>query len=467
MQAVNTAGIILAAGKGTRMKSDLPKGLHEVLGMPMVSWIVRAMRTAGVERPILVIGHGGELMMEAVGSDCDYAWQREQLGTGHAALMARDLLEGWTGPVLVVPGDTPLLSSDALTLLAAKQVETGAGCVVATFRLSNPTGYGRIVRDDGGRFSRIVEHRDATPAERRLDEVNPSVYCFDAQTLLRMLPLLSNENAQAEYYLTDAVALILREGGRVETELFEDSELFLGVNDRWQLAEAEGSLRRRILRRHALNGVSLGDPGSIIIGPDVVVGPDTRIEACTELRGRTVIGSGCRIGPYTRIEDSKIADGCNVMYSVVIESEMREGAKCGPFAHLRPGTVLSEKVRVGNFVEVKNSHLEPGVAANHLAYIGDASVGARTNIGAGTITCNYDGFQKHRTQIGIDAFIGSNSTLVAPVTIGDGALIAAGSVVTRDVPADALGMGRSRTEIRDGWALEWRQKRQTESKGEA
>jgi bifunctional UDP-N-acetylglucosamine pyrophosphorylase / glucosamine-1-phosphate N-acetyltransferase len=455
----NLAGIILAAGKGTRMKSDLPKGLHAVCGLPIVEWIGRAMRGAGVERPVAVVGHGGDLICDALGGGYDYVWQREQLGTGHAALMARELLCDHRGPVVVAPGDTPLLTADALAHLAQRQVETGAGCVVATFRLSDPTGYGRIVRAADTSIRSIVEHRDATPAQLELHEVNPSVYCFDAAVLWDVLPALSNANSQGEYYLTDAIEAIVANGGRVEADLFEDSDLFLGVNDRWQLAEAETALRRRILRRHALEGVTLADPSTTFVGPDVTIGPDTRIEACTEIHGRTTVGAGCRIGPFTRIEDSQIGAGCVILMSQVAQVRMETNARCGPYAHLRPGTVLGEGTRIGNFVEVKNANLAAGVSANHLAYVGDAEVGARTNIGAGMITCNYDGFSKHRTVIGAGAFIGSNSTLVAPVNIGDGAVIAAGSTITHDVPEDALGIGRSRTEIKEGWASQWRKRR--------
>jgi bifunctional UDP-N-acetylglucosamine pyrophosphorylase / glucosamine-1-phosphate N-acetyltransferase len=463
MQSSNVAGIILAAGKGTRMKSDLPKGLHAVCGVPMVELIGRAMQGAGVERPIIVVGHGGERIQSALGDVFRYAWQREQLGTGHAALMALEQLDGHEGPVLVTPGDTPLLDETALQELVEAHREAGADCTVATVRLEDPTGYGRIVVDDSGCPTCIVEERDASEEIRAIREVCTSVYCFSADALRETLPTLGNTNAQGEYYLTDMVSALRARGGRVTANRFDDPGILVGVNDRWQLAEADRELRRRILRRHALEGVGLMDIDSIVIGPDVVIGPDTIIEPHTILLGATEIGAGCRIGPFSRLLDSHVGDGSLVLMSLVTRASIGRRARCGPFANLRPGAILGDDVKVGNFVEVKNATLADEVSVSHLSYIGDASVGSGTNVGAGTITCNYDGFEKHRTEIGENAFVGSNSTLVAPVTIGDGALVAAGSVVTRDVPGDALALGRARQENREEWAAQWRRRKSAES----
>ncbi|MBI1755517.1 MAG: bifunctional UDP-N-acetylglucosamine diphosphorylase/glucosamine-1-phosphate N-acetyltransferase GlmU [Fimbriimonas ginsengisoli] len=459
MQATPLAGIILAAGKGTRMKSDLAKGLHPVCGLPMVELVVRAMREAGVERPIVVIGHGGEAMKQALGEDCDYAWQREQLGTGHAALMAAEFLAGYDGPVLVAPGDAPLLTGAALKRLAGYHRKMQAECTLASVELDDPTGYGRIVRDKLGLLTRIVEQKDAYEGVREIKEINVSVYCFDARTLFRLLPTLGKNNSQGEYYLTDVLAAIVKEGSHALVEKFEEPETFLGVNDRWQLAEADKALRRRILRKHALSGVTIRDPDTVMIGPDVSIGHDAIIEAGTTLGGKTEVGPGCRVGPYTIVDDSVLGRNCLVYMSRLSEARLGDEVKVGPFANLRPGCVLENRVKVGNFVEVKNSTIGEGAAASHLAYLGDTSVGPGTNVGAGTITCNYDGFAKHRTEIGANAFIGSNSTLVAPITIGDGALIAAGSVITRDVPADALGLGRAKQEVKENWAAQWRKRR--------
>jgi bifunctional UDP-N-acetylglucosamine pyrophosphorylase / glucosamine-1-phosphate N-acetyltransferase len=463
MQAQPVAGIILAAGKGTRMKSDMPKGLHHVCGLPMVEHIGRAMKGAGVERPVVVVGHGAELLTEALGDSYAYALQAEQHGTGHATLMARDALSAHDGPVLLTPGDTPLISSRALTELLARHVETGAACTMATCILDDPTGYGRILRNATGMPVRVVEEKDASDDIRRIKEVCTSIYCFDSQLLFETLPSLRNENAQGEYYLTDVIATLASSGHRIESAIFHDQELLMGVNDRWQLAEAAAALNRRILRQHALAGVTIADPINTFIGPDVVLEPDVTVEPMTVIDGKTRIGSGSRIGPNTRVVNSDIGSGCTVLMSHLSGVKMGEGSRCGPFANLRPGAVLGEHVKVGNFVEIKNSELEEDVSVSHLTYIGDSHVGSGTNIGAGTITCNYDGFTKHRTEIGKNAFVGSNTTLVAPLQIGDGALIAAGSVVTKDVPADAMAVGRAKQEVKEEWAAHWRRRKQSDN----
>lgn len=459
MHIAPVAGIILAAGKGTRMVSALPKGLHTVCGLPMVELIGRAMKGAGIPKPILVVGYGGEQIRDILGAEYDYAWQREQLGTGHAAQMAAPLLRDHVGPVLIVPGDTPLLSSEALCALQRRHQECEAACTVATVEMSDPTGYGRVVRGKDGNLLHIVEEKDADAETRALREVNLSVYCFDGPTLLRHLPALNNQNAQGEYYLTDVIEAIVREGGRVIVERYGDADTFMGVNDRWQLAVAEKVMRQRILRSHAINGVTIRDIDSIFIGPDVKIAADAVIEPCTTLNGQTSIATGCRIGPFTIVDDSEIGEDSLVYMSRLSESKLGKQVKCGPFANLRPKSILGDRVKVGNFVEVKNATLGEKAAASHLTYIGDASVGAGSNIGAGTITCNYDGFAKHKTVIGEDVFVGSNSTLVAPITIGDGAFIAAGSVITKSVPGNALGIGRAHQEVKEEWAAHWRNKK--------
>ena len=461
------AGIILAAGKGTRMKSDRPKGLFEICGLPMVEHIGRAMREAGVARPIVVIGHGRELMRQTLGEDYDFAVQEQQLGTGHAAMMASPFLQGFSGQVLIVPGDAPLLTGEVLIELVRRHRESGAKCAVASVRIAEPQGYGRIVRDSSGALQSIVEDKDAKQIELALDEVNTGVYCFEAEVLSQLLPRLDNQNAQGEYYLTDLIAICAAEGQTLEACLFPESEIFMGVNDRWQLAKAAAVLRQRTLKRHALAGVSIIDPSTTFIGPDVEIGPETTIEPMTSIQGLTTIGSHCSIGPSSDINDCEIADSCTILMSKLDHAVMREGSRCGPFAHLRRGSIIGAGARVGNYVEVKNSELGEKASAAHLSYIGDSTVGARTNIGAGTITCNYDGFSKNRTEIGENAFVGSNSTLVAPVTIGEGAMIAAGSVINRDVPADALGVGRGRQEVKEEWAAQWRQKKKAEKESTA
>lgn len=452
------AGIILAAGKGTRMKSDLPKGLHRVCGVPMVELVARALSGAGVENLTIVIGHGGEVMQHTLGEKYNYVWQREQLGTGHAALMARDVLASHEGPVIVAAGDTPLLDSETFKALIATHRETGAQATLATAIVADPQGYGRIVRDRAGVFQKIVEQKDATPDERAIREVNAALYCFDNATLQRILPTLSNANAQGEYYLTDVLERIVAEGGKVEAKVFEDAGILVGVNDRWQLALADRDLRERILKRHALAGVTLRDIASIYIEPDVEIGPDCVIEPNTILAGKTKLGTAVTVGPNSKVVDSTIGDGTAIVMSLVDRAVVGAGVWVGPYAHLRPNAVLEDSVRIGNFVEVKNATLKEGAKANHLSYLGDGEVGAGSNIGAGTIFCNYNGFQKSRTVIGQDVFVGSNSTIVAPVHIGDRAMLAAGSVITFDVPEDAAAFGRARQETKPDWAANWRSK---------
>ncbi len=445
------------------MKSELPKGLHEVLGVPMVDLVGRAMRGAGIERPILVIGHGGESMQARLGDAYEFAWQREQKGTGHAVLMAAELLKNFKGTVVIAPGDTPLLGEDVIRQLIVRHEETRAKCTVASSMVEDPTGYGRIVRDHDGIVRGIVEHKDCTPEQREINEVNAAVYCFDSETMLALLPELGCDNAQGEYYLTDLVSMLYQQDRSVVGLVVNDTDLLRGVNDRVQLSQAENLLRQRVNQRHMLAGVSILDPEATYIGLDVRIGPDTVIEPNTYLVGETVIGANCEIGPNCKIKRSKIGDGCFVYMSHLNEAVLEDGVKVGPFANIRPGAVLRTQSKVGNFVEIKNAELGQGSAANHLTYIGDAIVGAKSNIGAGTITCNYDGLSKHRTTIGSDVFIGSNSTLVAPVTIEDGSMVAAGSVVTHNVPADSIAFGRARQEIKEGWVQSWRNKRQSKS----
>jgi bifunctional UDP-N-acetylglucosamine pyrophosphorylase/glucosamine-1-phosphate N-acetyltransferase len=460
MPETTAAGIILAAGKGTRMKSDLPKTMHLVAGLPMVEWVGRAMREAGIARIVIVIGHGGELIQKTFGDRYEYAWQHEQLGTGHAAQMTAELLGDFDGPVIIAPGDAPLLNAEVFkTLLDA---HGQSQCTFATSVVAAPKGYGRVVRDASGRPLKIVEEKDANPEEKAIQEVSAAVYAFDAKALYGALPLLKNDNAQGEYYLPDLIDMFAAQGKSVEAVQFDDPHVLIGVNDRWQLAMAERELRRSLLKKHALAGVTLLDPDSTFIGPDVELGVDTVVEAGTSILGSTKAGSRCRLGPYSRIQDSVLGDQVTILMSHVVRAKIGSGSKCGPFANLRPGATLGSGVKIGNFVEVKNANLGTGVSVSHLSYLGDADVGEATNIGAGVITCNYDGFVKSRTTIGKNAFIGSNSTLVAPVEVGDDAIIAAGSTITEDVPTESGAFGRARQETKPGWAARWREKRRSQ-----
>lgn len=464
MAAVSApAGLILAAGKGTRMKSDLPKCLHEVCGVPMAQMVIRSLRDAGVERIVVVVGHGGEEVRERLGDSVEYAVQEEQLGTGHAVMSAQDALKDHKGPLIVACGDTPLLRAETTKELLDLQAEKSAGATLSYCRLEDPTGYGRIMLGTSGQVLRIVEHKDCTPDELSTKEINPALYAFDTETLFRLLPTLKNTNEGGEYYLTDIIGTIREEGGSVIGQHAEDFAEFLGINNRWQLAEASEILRSRILMSHAMNGVTITDPKSTYIEGDVEIETDAIIHPMSVIEGKTKIGARAQIGPSTWIKDSVIGEGCRVFMSHVDQAEMGRESRCGPFANLRPKTRLNGKVKIGNFVEVKNAEIGDQTSVSHLTYIGDAMVGERTNIGAGTITCNYDGFAKHLTKIGSDAFIGSNSTLVAPVEVGDGAMTAAGSTVTKKVPGDSLAVGRGRQENKEGWVKSWRAKKSRES----
>lgn len=440
------------------MKSDLPKVLHLCNGLPMAELVGRALRASGVTDCVVIVGHGADQVKQILGDkNYRFAEQKEQLGTGHAALMAHDALKDFQGDVIVTAGDTPLLTGEALKSLVEAHQDAHATCTVASFFAANPQGYGRIRRNDDGKPTHIVEEKDATPEEKTIQEVNSGVYCFDAQALFDILPTLNNQNSQGEYYLTDALAAFARNGKMTHAVVLEE-ELFMGVNDRWQLAEASRLLNQSILKKHAEAGVMIVDPNTTWIGPGVKIGNETIIEPMTSITGDSTIGRNCHIGPSTKIDDSDLDDEVKAYMSYIHGASMQKGSRCGPYAHLRPGAMIGEGAKVGNFVEIKNAKFGRKAAANHLTYIGDAEIGDNTNIGAGTITCNYDGFNKSRTKIGNNSFVGSNSTLVAPITIGEGAFVAAGSVITKDVGDDALAIGRARQEEKEGWAKRWRDK---------
>lgn len=452
-QTNRVAALILAAGKSTRMKSKRPKALHALLGKPLLRWAVEAAQGAGASRTVLVVGHQAELVREAMGPDLEYVLQSEQKGTGHAVQMAEGLLRDWDGPILVLPGDAPLLSDSLLEALLAHHTRSGAAATLLTAILDDAGAYGRVVRDAAtGRIRAIVESRDATPDQLSIQEIGTSVYAFDPAALFDALAQITPQNAQGEYYLTDAIALLAGQGRIVEALVSPDADVVRGVNTRPELVELRALMQARLHQTHGLAGVTILDPLTTHIDATVKIGPDTTIYPYTILSGVTDIGEDCEIGPGARISDSRLGRGVSVRDSHVTASEVGDECRIGPFANLRPGSVLGNEVKVGDFVELKNATLGDGVSAGHLTYLGDAEVGRRTNIGAGTITCNYDGVDKHRTVIGADAFIGTHSTLVAPITLGEGAWTAAGSAITENVPAGALGIGRARQVNKDGWA---------------
>jgi bifunctional UDP-N-acetylglucosamine pyrophosphorylase/glucosamine-1-phosphate N-acetyltransferase len=455
VSALPIQALILAAGKGTRMKSARAKVLHTSLGVPMLEHVVRAVQTAGADPVTVVVGHQAEAVEAAfAGRDLLFIRQEPPLGTGHAVQTARESFAARPGhTLLVVNGDLPLLRPESLTALLDAHRKSGAMATLLTVDLDAPGAYGRVLRDGTGGVRAIVEAKDATPEERSVKEINAGLYAFEVPALLDVLGQLKPQNAQGEYYLTDVVALLRAAGKRVGAVKVEDPGEALGVNTIAELTETSRLLRRRRVEAVMAGGASIEDPGTTHIGLDVVVEADAVIRPYTFLEGRTVVRSGASVGPFARLVDAEIGEGAQVLdHCLLRECVVGASATVGPFAHIRPESRIGVKAKVGNFVELKKTHLGDGSKAPHLSYIGDATVGAGVNIGAGTITCNYDGTHKHPTRIEAGAFIGSNSTLVAPVTVGEGAYVGAGSAVTEDVPAGALALGRSRQVVKAGWA---------------
>jgi bifunctional UDP-N-acetylglucosamine pyrophosphorylase/glucosamine-1-phosphate N-acetyltransferase len=454
--------VVLAAGKGTRMKSQVPKVLHRISGFALIE---RVLRTADALSPAsitLVVGHGADEVKRSLAkrANLNFVVQEQQLGTGHALLQTRPVLEGKQGVVVLLSGDVPLLTTATLRSLIETHEELQAAATVVTADMSRPFGYGRIVRVSG-RISRIVEERDASPTQRKITEINSGIYAFDLAPLFGALDSIGTANNQGEYYLPDLVGIYRKQKRTVATWTVERAEEIRGINSRTELAEVSAMVRQQKNEELMAAGVTLIDPATTYVDSDVVVGPDTVIHPCVFLEGSTKIGAACEIHSGTRIVNSTIGDRvCVRNHTVVTDSTVEAGAFLGPFAHIRPGSQVGEDAHIGNFVELKKTTMGKGAKANHLAYLGDAVIGTATNVGAGTITCNYDGDKKHTTTIGNNVFVGSNSTLVAPVTITDGAYIAAGSTITKDVPAGALGVGRARQENKEGW----REKRQQKAK---
>lgn len=458
---MDTQAVILAAGRGTRMKSEHPKVLHEVLGRPMIDYSIRAALGAGADRAVVIVGYGRDRVRDWIetqpyGDDVEFAVQEEQRGTGHAVWCAEDYLDDGPDTTLILSGDVPLMEAETLRDFAQSAEASGAPMAVMTAVLDDPAAYGRVVRDDeGGRVQKIVEYADATERQRQIDEINAGFYAADTSFLADMLPDMCRgepDTAQGEYYLTDLVELAARRGGATGWQV-GDPRLIQGVNTRADLAEAIDIARSRINRRWMEEGVTFIDPESTHVGPDVELARDVVLHPAVQLQGETEIGEGTVVENGSVIRDSRLDSEVYVKaHCYVNRSKVGSGTQLGPFAHLRPGADIGRDCKVGNYVEVKKSTLEDGVKAGHLTYLGDAHLGEKTNVGAGTITCNYDGETKHRTEIGREAFIGSNASLVAPVEVEDGAYIGAGSTVTDDVPSEALAVGRGRQRNVEDWA---------------
>jgi bifunctional UDP-N-acetylglucosamine pyrophosphorylase / glucosamine-1-phosphate N-acetyltransferase len=457
------AAIVLAAGEGTRMKSATPKVLHELCGRSMLGHVIAAVRAANPEQLVVVTGHGRDQVenhLKQTDPDAVAVFQSTQDGTGHAVRIALQALDAAAeargnppieGTILVVPGDTPLLSGDAVKVLAARRAATQLAAVVLTAHVPDPTGYGRIVRDDAAQLAHIVEDADATAAERQLTEINSSIYAFDAAALREALAELTTDNAQAEEYLPDVVRILVRGEHLVVAMLIDDWREIAGVNDRVQLAQARALLRDRLLTDFMRDGVTVIDPATTWIDVDVVLEPDSVVLPNTMLLGRTTIATGARVGPNCELRDTVVGAGALVRDATCEGAEIGPLATVGPYTYLRPGTRLARGAKAGGFVEMKNAVVGEDSKVPHLSYVGDATIGERSNIGAATIFVNYDGEEKHATVVGDDVRIGSDTMLVAPVTVGDGAYTAAGSVIVDDVPPGALAVGRGRQRNVEGW----------------
>jgi bifunctional UDP-N-acetylglucosamine pyrophosphorylase/glucosamine-1-phosphate N-acetyltransferase len=450
----DAAVVILAAGQGTRMKSRMAKVLHRAGGRTLVEHAIAAAGAiAPPERIFVVVGHQADAVgAVAAAAGVESFPQTEQLGTGHAVICGENRLAGLGGTLIVINGDCPLIQPASLERLVALQRTSGAAAAMITTDLDDPTGYGRIVREPNGDVRAIVEHKAATPEQLAEHEINAGFYCFDASLFWKHVHEIRTDNPAGEYYLTDMVAILLRAGHRVMALKIADPGELLGINNRVELAAVDRILRERTTRRLMLDGVTIEKPETVTIDADVEIGIDTVVEPFAQITGRTVIGENCRIGASSIVEDSILADGVEVFpFSLVSASRLDAGAHAGPFARLRMGAHLEASAHVGNFVELKKTTLGAGSKSMHLAYLGDSTIGAMVNIGAGTITCNYDGKKKHATHIADGAFVGSNSTLVAPLEIGAGAYIAAGSVITHPVPPRALAFGRARQAVKEEW----------------
>ena len=444
--------VILAAGKGTRMKSDLPKVLHKVAGISMLEHVFRSVSAIEPEKTVTVIGHKAELVEQVLAGQTEFVRQTEQLGTGHAVMMAEPVLENLTGQTLVIAGDTPLITGESLKNLIDFHINHKNVATILTAEADNPFGYGRIVRNQHGEVIKIVEQKDASDFEQQIKEINTGTYVFDNTRLFEALKNINTNNAQGEYYITDVIGIFRENGEKVGAYTLKDFDESLGVNDRVALATAESIMRRRINQQHMVNGVSFVNPNATYIDVDVEIAPEVQIEANVTLKGHTKIGAETILTNGTYIVDSEIGQQAVITSSMIEESIVADGVTVGPYAHIRPGSSLAKDVHVGNFVEVKASSLGENTKAGHLAYLGNAELGANVNIGAGTITANYDGQKKYKTIIGDNVFVGSNSTIIAPVELGDNSLVGAGSTITKDVPADAIALGRGRQINKEDYA---------------
>ncbi|MCF3944472.1 bifunctional UDP-N-acetylglucosamine diphosphorylase/glucosamine-1-phosphate N-acetyltransferase GlmU [Oceanobacillus alkalisoli] len=455
----NRYAVILAAGQGTRMKSKLYKVLHPVVGKPMVQHVIDQLNAVNLDKNITVVGFGAEKVQEELGTQTEYVVQKEQLGTAHAVLQAKELLQDAKGTTIVACGDTPLITGETFRKLVEHHEEVEASATILTANTPDPAGYGRVIRNADKEVERIVEHKDANDDELLVNEINTGTYCFNNQDLFEALEKVSNDNAQGEYYLPDVIEILRAEKKLVTAYLTPNFEETLGVNDRVALAEAERIMKQRINELHMRNGVTFIDPNNTYIEPDAVIGQDVTIYPGTLITGETTIEADAIIGPDSELHNATIGQGTVIKRSVVHDSKIGEGVVIGPFAHVRPESVIGNHTKVGNFVELKKTSLGNNSKVSHLSYMGDANIGEHVNIGCGTITVNYDGKNKHLTTIEDHAFVGCNSNLIAPVTIGEDSYVAAGSTINKDVPKNALSIARARQTNKEDYAERFKGKK--------
>lgn len=434
------------------MKSKLYKVLHPILGRPMIQYVLEALAPSNVEKLVTIVGHGAEKVSEEVGNKSEFVIQEEQLGTAHAVIQAKDILSEENGTTIVVCGDTPLITKETFESLFKYHEQTASKATVLTTAFDDPTGYGRVIRNHDGDVSRIVEHKDANEEELTINEINTGTYCFDNKALFEALEKVDNDNAQGEYYLPDVIEILKKENEKISAYLMTDQEESIGINDRVALAEAEAIMKRRINKSHLQNGVTITDIENTYIGPNVEIEQDVIIYPGSIINGNTTIKSDAIIGPNSEINNSVIGEASIIKQSVIFDSKVGKQVNIGPFAHIRPETNIGNDVKIGNFVELKKSSLGNDTKVSHLTYLGDADIGENVNVGCGSITVNYDGVNKNTTTIESNAFIGCNSNLIAPVTIKEGAYIAAGSTINKDVPKESLAIARARQENKEGYA---------------
>lgn len=447
------SAFILAAGEGKRMKSMKSKLVHKLCGKPMIDWVYSAVKGAGIQKSVIIVGHLANQVMELMDGKAEFVMQEERLGTGHAVMQAEKYLVDNDGLVLVLYGDTPLVTSETLTRTMEYHRKGGYTATVITAEVDDPTGYGRIIRNSEGGVERIVEHRDASEAERAIKEINSGMYLFSAAELHKALKDIHNDNTQGEYYLTDTLEIMALKGLKVGACRMEDAEEVLGINDRIQLQKLTDILRRRILRRLMLEGVTIMDAGTVLIDESAEIGMDTVIYPGTIIEGLCKIGEACTIGPNSRLVDVKVGDNTSINNSVVLQSSIGNDVQIGPFSYIRPESNIGSKAKIGDFVEIKKSNIGSRTKIPHLAYIGDSDIGDNTNIACGVITVNYNGKTKSRTRIGSNSFVGCNANLVAPVTVNDNSYIAAGSTITEEVPENSLAIARSRQVNKEDWVI--------------